>query len=207
MATGVVRSLSSVALAAVLASCGDDPLPAPYQPNRAVAPVFEDAQAFEVRANVPPHVEFDALIRGALQGGFFATVTLQRHIEYELLRDRPRRVRVASAHPGALGHPMLETYPIYYAWVTLFDNHDSVAMHQCAVALAAIDRTEFRVVDQLSEAEILVDPSSLDRFCPLSVGNMIRAKLRIRQTLTMRPGAVEQPYLDSSCQAKVGRRR
>jgi hypothetical protein len=131
-----------------------------------VLPSIAESQS-QIEGNVPDRQQFRTLMIRDLTTEFTSRFGKGVRVEYELLREIPTQVGVAT--------------PKFYLWVTVTQpNHQTI---EGAVKVAAINRKYFTVLTFINRDEIIKTPQSIDRVFPKALGEKIRTRAGIARSV------------------------
>lgn len=117
-------------------------------------------QNSHIQGNVPP--QFDEVLQRDLTSYFQGLNAEIIKVEYELLRKVPTQVGVGV--------------PKYYMWVQLYGQKG--LLNEGAVKVAAVEKTQFTILNHLTIADLKKSPERINQIFPLPVGDKIRSRLK-----------------------------
>jgi hypothetical protein len=117
-------------------------------------------QNSHIQGNVPP--QFNMFLQRDLTSYFQGLNAEIIKVEYELLRNVPTQVSVGT--------------PKYYIWVKLYGREG--LLDEGAVKVAAVEKTQFTVLNYSAIADLKKSPERINQVFPLPVGDKIRSRLK-----------------------------
>lgn len=122
--------------------------------------VFQEIHKSHIDANIPDKNQFDSLLKRDLEV-YFSPVYGQVTVNWEFLREGPTQTGVA--------------YPKYYLWVKI--SKAEKLLDEGAVRMAAIEKTEFEIINYVSIAEIKNKSRDIYLIFPRPVCEKIESRL------------------------------
>ena len=116
-------------------------------------------QNSHIQRNVPS--QFDEILQRDLTSYFQGLNAEIIKVEYELLRNVLTQVGVGT--------------PKYYIWVKLYGREG--LLDEGAVKVAAVEKTQFTVLNYSAIADLKKSPERINQVFPLPVGDKIRSRL------------------------------
>lgn len=117
-------------------------------------------QNSHIQGNVPN--QFDQVLQRDLISYFQDLNKEVIKVEYELLSKIPTQVGVGT--------------PKYYMWVKLYGEKGLI--EEGAVKVAAVEKTQFIVLNYLAIADLTKSSEKINQIFPLLVGDKIRSRLK-----------------------------
>ena len=114
-----------------------------------------------IDANVPDATSFSTVMERDLSAHFEKTLDTRGRIrvEYQLLRTGPTQTGIS--------------YPKFYVWTTIFSG--SRILTEGAARVAAVDGTQFNVMDFLGKDDIAAEPEKVNTIFPAALNAKILA--------------------------------